>query len=103
MTMTPHTGNRQVDLFRASHSTSQVAARKEDAIRIFITRDGSVYFRHSKVRLNDLPNMIRDATLNGAEKKIYLSADARARYRDVAQVLPQIQLTGLEKVCFLTD
>lgn len=66
-------------------------------------RDGAIYFRNSHVKIDELPNMIRDATLNGAEKKIYLPEDARARYRDVAQVLPQIQLTGVEKVCFLTD
>lgn len=100
---TPHTNYQGVDLFKTSHSTSQVAARKEDAIRISITRDGSIYFRHSRVRFDVLPNRIRDAVLNGAEEKAYLSVDARARYSDVKLVLPQIQLASIEKVCLLTD
>lgn len=83
---TPHANHRDVDLFKTSHATSQVAARKEDAIRISITRDGSIYFRHSHVGLDVLPNRIRDAVLNGAEEKAYLSVDARARYSDVKLV-----------------
>ncbi|HTC41705.1 MAG TPA: biopolymer transporter ExbD [Candidatus Acidoferrales bacterium] len=94
---------RSIDLAIGPHAKSERAALREDAIRIAIMRDGAIYFRNSHVKIDELPNMIRDATLNGAEKKIYLPVDARARYRDVAQVLPQIQLTGVEKVCFLTD
>jgi biopolymer transport protein ExbD len=93
---------RSIDLAIGPHAKSERAALREDAIRIAIMRD-AIYFRNSHVKIDELPNMIRDATLNGAEKKIYLPVDARARYRDVAQVLPQIQLTGVEKVCFPTD
>jgi biopolymer transport protein ExbD len=37
------------------------------------------------------------------KKGIYLAVDARAHYGDVKSVLPQIQLAGIEKVCFPTD
>jgi len=55
------------------------------------------------VAIDELPNRIRDATLNGAEKKVYLAVDVRARYGDVEAVLAQIRLAGLQKVCFLTN
>ncbi|MGB7845426.1 MAG: biopolymer transporter ExbD [Candidatus Acidiferrum sp.] len=91
-----------IDLFASSYAHPVPAVTKWDAIRISVTRDGSVYFRHTKVLVDELPNRIRDATLNGAEKKIYLEVDVRAKYGDVKVVLSQIQLTGIEKVCFLT-
>jgi biopolymer transport protein ExbD len=99
--MITHAAN--IDLFASFHSHPVPAATKWDAIRIGVARDGSVYFGNSKVAFEELPNRIRDATLNGAEKKIYLVVDARVLYRDVELVLPQIQLTGTEKVCFLTE
>jgi biopolymer transport protein ExbD len=91
------------DLFIGFHPHSVPAARRWDAIRIGITRDGSIYFRNSKVAIDELPNRIHDAALNGAEKKVYLAVDVRARYGEVKGVLAQIQLTGIEKVCFLTN
>jgi len=97
------THSRMMDLFIGSHSHSVPAARRWDSIHIGITPDGSIYFGNSKVAIDELPNRIHDATLNGAEKKVYLAVDVRARYGEVKTVLAQIQLTGLEKVCFLTN
>jgi biopolymer transport protein ExbD len=97
------TSSHMADLFTAPHAHSVPAARRWDSIRIGISRDGSIYFRNSKVAADELPNRIRDATLNGAEKKVYLAVDVRARYGEVKAVLAQIRLTGLQKVCFLTN
>jgi biopolymer transport protein ExbD len=97
------TGSRSLDLFTGSHSHSEAAAKRWDSIHIGITPDGSIYFGHSKVAIDELPNRIRDAVLNGAERKVYLAVDVRARYGDVKTVLAQIQLTGLQNACFLTN
>jgi biopolymer transport protein ExbD len=91
-----------IDLFASSYARSVPAALKWDAIRISVMRDGYVYFGNSKVQIDDLPNKIHDATLNGAERKIYLQVDARAKYGDLKAVLPMIQLAGVQKLCFLT-
>jgi biopolymer transport protein TolR len=97
------TSSHMTDLFTAPHAHSVPAAKRWDSIHIAITPDGSIYFGNSKVAIDELPNRIRDATLNGAEKKVYLAVDVRARYGEVKIVLAQIQLTGIEKVCFLTN
>jgi biopolymer transport protein ExbD len=78
-------------------------ARREDAIKIVLTRDGTPFFRYLRVKGNDLPDKIRDAIRNGAEKRIYLEVDARARYSDVSAVLSQIQLTGIQNISFIAD
>ena len=56
-------------LARSPHARSQRAAMREDMIRIAVMRDGAIYFRNQHVKIEALPNMIRDATLNGAEKE----------------------------------
>jgi biopolymer transport protein ExbD len=94
---------RAIDLFASTDARPEPAAIKWDSIHISVYRDGDVYFGNRRVDANELPNRIRDAILNGAEKKIYLAVDARARYSDVEAVLAQIQLAGLEKVCFLVE
>jgi len=53
--------------------------------------------------LVDLANEIREGARNGAEKRVYLVADARAKYGDTMAVLVQIRLAGIESVSFLTE
>ena len=92
-----------VDRVTMQHAKNLPKANREDAIWIAITRDGSLFFRNSRVVPAQLPNKIRDALLNGAEKRIYLAVDARARYGDVDALLPYIQLSGVENVSILAE
>ena len=92
-----------VDRATAVHSTPMPGAIKEDAMRIFVMRDGRVYFGNHVVAMEDLPNEIRERVRNGAERKIYLAVDARAKYGDAEKVLDQIQVSGIRDVSFLTE
>ena len=92
-----------VDLVALQHARTLSMANREDAISVTVTRDGSVYFRNSRIHPDQLPNKIHDAVLNGAEKRIYLHVDARAKYGDVDALLPYIQLSGIENVSFLAE
>jgi len=91
------------DRVALQHAKNLPMANREDAIWITLTRDGSVYFRNSRSHPDQLPNKIRDAVLNGAEKRIYLNVDARAKYGDVNALLPYIQLSGIENVSLLAE
>jgi len=90
------------DLVVAHHSTRLPNALREDCLRVTISRDGSVYFRDSRISLRDLSNLFQEGMRHGAEKKAYVSADARAKYGDVGAVLEQIRLAGIENIAFLT-
>jgi len=92
-----------VDSVTMQHARNLPNANSEDAIWITLRRDGSVYFQNSRAASNELPNKIRDAVLNGAEKRIYLNVDARAKHGDVNALLPYIQLSGIENVSILTE
>ena len=98
----PHHG-RTVDRVVARHTHRLPGAIREDAIKVALTRDGTVYFGNWHVQPDELPDRIRDAVRSGAEKRIYLEVDARARYSDVSAVLSQIQLTGIQNVSFIAD
>jgi len=57
------------------------AERSEEEIPLLfvLTRDGRVYFRNTRFEAKSLPILIHGAVGDGAEKKVYLAVDARAR------------------------
>jgi biopolymer transport protein ExbD len=76
----------------------------------FALREGNrnrAYSRRFRLLLRSksprfLPNQIRTAVYGGAEKRIYIRADARGKYRDVKAILCQIRASGVENVSFLS-
>jgi len=91
------------DLPAASHPRPAPAAMKWNAIKIGVSRDGSIIFGYSKVAPDDLPDKIRESVRNGAENKIYFKVDARAKYGDFAEILPKVHLAGTTNICFLVE
>jgi len=75
-------------------------AQKEDAITVIIARDGTVYFRNYRTTFDDLPRAIEEAVRDGAERKVYVKAEARARYSDVEQRLTRYGWREFARRCF---
>jgi biopolymer transport protein TolR len=88
---------------KAEHATPQPGALREDAITVMVTREGFVLFRDTEISLGELPDLIRTAVRDGSERKVYLVADNRAKNGDVARVVDQIQLAGINNVVILTQ
>jgi biopolymer transport protein TolR len=98
-----HRPQAPADIPMTAHSTLQPAALREDALEVAITRDGTVYFRNHHILPADLPDTLREAARNGAEKTVYVKADARAKYGDVKAALDLIRQSGLQNITFLTN
>lgn len=98
-----HGGGLSVTLPTAKTTTPQRAAIRDDAISISVARDGHFYFRATYVAPGDLPNLIRAALRDGSERKVYLSADTRARNKDVAIVVDQIRLAGISHLAIMAN
>jgi biopolymer transport protein ExbD len=96
-------GRPTADLVSTRHSTRMPGALREDTLKIFVTRDGAIYFREHRIALEDLADEIREGLRNGAERRVYIAVDARAKYGDVGAVLEKVRLAGIEKVAFLTE
>ncbi len=92
-----------VDYPKVGHPVSMPHANREDALVITVSRDDKVFFRNDPVRLDDLPARILEGVKQGAEKKVYIKADARAKYGWVAEVLDNVRSAGIEKIAFLVD
>jgi biopolymer transport protein TolR len=90
------------DLPKSSYAALQVGARREDAIRITVTRDGAVYLGQTAMRLQELGPAVQNAVREGADKKVYISADARAKSIDVERVVDELGRAGITQISFLT-
>jgi biopolymer transport protein ExbD len=92
-----------VDRARSFHAIAQPGALREDAMQVLVSRDGSVFFRRYAVTPDQLADRVRSALREGAEKKIYLSVDARSRYGDTVVVVDELRKAGIDRICFITD
>ena len=92
-----------VDLAASAHALPQPGALKEDAINIAVTRDGSIYFCDTKIVPQDIAAQIREKVRTGSDPNIYIRADARAKYGDVAAVIGRVRLSGIDHVVLITE
>jgi len=86
----------------AQHTVSLPGADREDALLVTIMRDSATCFRTEKVEPEQIEARIRSGVRHGAERRVYLRVDRRARYASVKAVLDQIQRAGIQNVAFLT-
>jgi biopolymer transport protein ExbD/biopolymer transport protein TolR len=88
---------------KVAHAVAIPAALREDMMEVAVTRDGSIWFQHERFAADRLPQAIREQLSHGAERKVYIRADSRARYGTVIQVLNGVRSAGVENVAFLVD
>jgi biopolymer transport protein ExbD len=100
---TPHHHSifNYVDLPQSTKSTPMPGALREDALRVVLTRDGSVYFGNSRTAPADLTGSLREGLRNGAEQRVFLIVDTRAHYADVEPVLDAVRLAGITRATFI--
>jgi biopolymer transport protein ExbD len=85
----------------ARHPRDLREANRTDAICIAVQRTGDVWLGNTRVRPYELAAGIRERLREGSEQKGYISADARAQYGRVREVLEAVQSAGVERVAFL--
>jgi biopolymer transport protein ExbD len=103
-----HTTDRRdllsaVDLPKAQYTQLEPGALREDAITVTVQRDGKVLFRDIESSSEELPTLIRGAMKQGAERKVFLSADSRARNEDVEAVVQQVRIAGINSIAIVTN
>ncbi len=99
----PDLPRHSADLAPTDHPKAMPGAIKEDALRVSVTRDGTIVLNESSVSMGGLAPLLQLGVRRGSERKVYLRADARARYGDVKAVLDQIRLAGIENVALITE
>ncbi len=98
----PH-GGFPLDRAATKHPVPMPGARREDAIRILVTRDGAIYFGHTEIRIGDIGERIQEKVRSGSERRAYLMVDRGTKYGDVEAVVDAIRGSGIWNVGLLVD
>ena len=94
---------RGADVPKVIHPVAMYRADRSDALRITVTKDGRLYLGSETTNEIRIVQDLKARLGLGAEPKLYIEADARARYRTVSEVLDAASSAGIYQVAFLTE
>jgi biopolymer transport protein ExbD len=104
MTIPPVHYGVSADLPKVSHPVAMRGMLREDAIRITILRNGQVYFGTDRIRSGDVTQKLQDRLKDReVEHKVYITADMRAHWGAVEEVLDGVSSAGIVRVAFLAN
>jgi biopolymer transport protein ExbD/biopolymer transport protein TolR len=92
-----------VDLAKVNNPESMPDADKEDALIVAIMRDGIVYFGKEKITPDQLTDKIKDRLASRTDKRVFVRADARAKFGAVVEVVDNVRAAGVDDLGLLTD
>ena len=93
-----------VEMAKVDNPTAMQDADKEDALIVAVKRDGQVYFGSDQVAPDSLTQKIKDKlATRTTNKTVFLRADARARYKTVAEVVDDVRSAGVDSLGLLTE
>jgi len=92
-----------VELAKVNNPEQMPDADKEDALLVAVMRDGTVYFGSDKLPVDQLTGKVKDRLTNRVDKRVYVKADARAKFGAVVQVVDNVRSAGVDELGLLTD
>jgi biopolymer transport protein TolR len=92
-----------VDLAKTNNPQAMPDADKEDSLLVAITRDGKIFFGTDQITPDELTSKVKDRLENKTDKRIYIKADARAKYGNVVEVVDDVRSAGVDQLGLLTE
>jgi biopolymer transport protein ExbD len=92
-----------VSLAQANNPIQMPDADKEDALIVAVMRDGKIFFDTQQVTPEDLTQKVKDRVSSRADKRVYVKADARAKYKAVVDVVDNVRSAGVDQLGLLTE
>jgi biopolymer transport protein ExbD/biopolymer transport protein TolR len=92
-----------VNLAKTDNPMQMPDADKEDALIVAVQRDGSIFFDTQKVGPEELTQKIKDRLASRVDKRVYVKADARAKYKSVVEVVDNVRSAGVDQLGLLTE
>jgi biopolymer transport protein ExbD len=68
-----------------------------------VMRTGDVFFGNDKIAPDALTGKVKDRIANRSDKRVYIRADARAKFGRVVEVVDNIRAAGVDQLGLLTD
>ncbi|HEV2112968.1 MAG TPA: biopolymer transporter ExbD [Terriglobales bacterium] len=95
----------QVDMVQTQNPVAMQDADKEDAVLIAVTKAGDVYLGSNKLAdpSTQLTGMVQDKLAKKTDKRVFLKADAHAKYGIVVDVVDDIRSAGVDQLGLLTE
>src|SRR5947208_2383499 len=84
-----------VELAKAQNPIQMPDADKEDALMVAVMHDGSIFFNTTKVTPEELTQKVKDRLANRVSKRVFVKADARAKYKSVVDVVDNVRSAGV--------
>jgi biopolymer transport protein ExbD/biopolymer transport protein TolR len=92
-----------VNLAQANNPIQMPDADKEDALIVAVMHDGKIFFDTQQVTPEDLTQKVKDRVSSRADKRVYVKADARAKYKAVVDVVDNVRSAGVDQLGLLTE
>jgi biopolymer transport protein TolR len=92
-----------VDLAQVNNPEQMPDADKEDALLVAVMRDGRVFFGNDQIQPDQLTNKIKDRIATRVDKRVFVRADARAKFGAVVQVVDNVRSAGVDQLGLLTE
>src|SRR3954468_18787456 len=92
-----------VDLAKTNNPVQMPDADKEDALLVAVTRDGKVFFGTDQTTADALAGKVKDRLANRVDKRVFVRADARAKYGTVVDVVDNVRAAGVDQLGLLTE
>ena len=94
---------RRVELARTANPVDMSDANKADAIMVAVQRDGTIFLGNEMVSNAVLVQQLKDRLDTRINKTVYVRADARAKFRSVAEVVDGVRSAGTDQIGLLTE
>ena len=92
-----------VDMAKVNNPEQMPDADKEDALIVAVMRDGKIFFGNDQLPVDQLTNRVKDRLANKTDKRVYVKADARAKFGAVVGVVDNVRAAGVDQLGLLTD
>jgi len=92
-----------VNMAKVNNPLAMPDADKEDALLVVVMQDGKIYFGSDQVNIDSLTEKVKDRLSGRVDKRVYLRADARARFKYVVDVVDNVRAAGVDQLGLLTE
>src|SRR6266849_9146274 len=92
-----------VDLAKVNNPEQMPDADKEDALLVAVMRDGKVFLGNDQIAVDQLTGKIKDRIAARTDKRVFVRADARAKFGSVVEVVDNVRSAGVDDLGLLTE
>jgi len=92
-----------VDMAKTKNAADMVAADRDDAIIVAVTRSGDIFLGTQRVPKDQITALVRDRLTGRIDKTVFVRSDARAKYGDVVSLVDEVRAAGVDQLGLLTE